>query len=268
MSNQSLKSIVGEHKTTVIIIAMALFLIELEIVAVFSARSGKQTSMQMVTQEGYVIYETKGSRLSNSDKHYFEKTFGPLENYTARLNSRQIPFPFRAWFVTATGIPIGAMLLFGFIFKACIVLFQGEIKQSDPSGSICPAEGTWLEKILVRFSRLNVFIIGFILFLLVLGYWVIPNLIVWLGHAGIAVLSTYKWVVLSIGGVATCIFIWIIYLRYLLAKKTIEQKIQVEKLRLQLELKSRGAVMPRLEYDPDGSAGAGDSTNGIMEIEQ
>jgi hypothetical protein len=163
---------------------------------------------------------------------------------------------------------VGAMLLFGFIFKACIVLFQGDIKQSDPSGNNCPEEGTWLEKALVRFSRLNIFIIGFVLFLLVLGYWVIPNLIVWLGHAGIAVLSTYKWVVLSLGGVATCIFIWIIYLRYLLAKKTIEQKIKVEKLRLQFELKNRGSIMPRLEYDSGQSEGAGESADGIIKIKQ
>ncbi len=246
----------GEHKTAVIIIAMALFLIELEIVAVFSAKSGNHASMQMITQEGYVIYETNGSRLSNSERHYFEKTFGPLGKYTARLNSRQIPFPFRAWFVAATGIPVGAMLLFGFIFKAYIVLFQGDIKQPNSSGNNGPEEGTWLEKILLRFSRLNIFIIGFVLFLLVLGYWVIPNIIVWLGHAGIAVLTTYKWVVLSFVAVATGIFLWVTYLRYLLAKKTIEHKGQLEKLRLQLEFKTRDAIMPRIEYDSDKSEGA------------
>ena len=73
MSNQSLKSTFVEHKTAVIIIAMALFLIELEIVAVFSAKSGNHASLQMISQEGYVIYETNGNRLSNSDRHYFEK---------------------------------------------------------------------------------------------------------------------------------------------------------------------------------------------------
>ncbi len=258
----------GEHKTAVIIIAMALFLIELEIVAVFSAKSGNHASLQMISQEGYVIYETNGSRLSNSDRHYFEKTFGPLEKYTARLNSRQIPFPFRAWFVAAIGIPVGAMLLFGFVFKACIVLFQGDIKQPNPSGNNGPEEVTWLEKIFVRFSRLNIFIIGFVLFLLVLGYWVIPNLIVWLGHAGIAVLTTYKWIVLSFVAVATGIFIWMIYLRYLLAKKTIEQKIQVEKLRLQLEFKNKGAIMPRIEYDAGKSEGAREGIACMMKIER
>ena len=72
------------------------------------------------------------------------------------------------------------------------------------------------------------------MFLAVLGYWVVPNLIVYVGKTGTGMLVRFKWVFLGLGAVMTGIFVWIIYLRYLLARKTIEQQGEVEKFRLQL----------------------------------
>ncbi len=236
----NLRSFISEHKTLLIIILVGLFLIELEIFALAVMKSGYKARLQVIDDSGNIIYETDGQNLSQFDKYYFEKTFGPLEKYKLRLDTRQIPFPFRAWFVAAIGIPVGAMLLFGFIIKAYIAIFHGELKgvkgTAEQDGSGSNASGRGLEAVLNRISRLNIFIIGFLVMTGVLSYWIIPNLIVYIGKTGIEVIIRYKWVFLSATLVVLFVGLWIIYLRYLLAKKSIETRAEVEKYRLRLSM--------------------------------
>ena len=92
---------------TFIIIAVALFLIEIEIFAVAAMKSGRKSWLQVMDQHGNIIHETDGNDLSDFNKYYFEKTFGPLDGYQVKLMTKEFPFPFRAWFVAAVGIPIG-----------------------------------------------------------------------------------------------------------------------------------------------------------------
>ena len=76
---KNVKNIIRENKTLFIIIAVSLFLLELEIFAVAVMKSGKKSWMQIVDTKGNVIHETDGDNLSEFNKYYFEKTFGPLE---------------------------------------------------------------------------------------------------------------------------------------------------------------------------------------------
>lgn len=251
MAHQRRTSILAEHRLVVIVIALGLFLLEMEVLAVFSAKSGKKASLQVLNGQGQVVYETDGNHLSSFDKYYFEKTFGPFEQFETRLLTTEVPFPFRAWFVAAVGIPVGVMLLFGFLVKAVAVLFFGEKPGPGPCQAPRPESGTRLEKGLARISRFNIFVIGFLMFLAVLGYWVVPNLIVYVGKTGTGMLVRFKWVFWGLGAVMTGIFIWIVYLRYLLARKTIEQQGEVEKFRLQLAFGRNDALPPRLGYDTE-----------------
>ena len=227
-------SLVRENKTLVIIITVGLFLVELQIFAVAAVKSGRKSWLQVFDQRGTVIYETDGTRLSDFNKYYFEKTFGPLENYDVKLVTREISFPFRAWFVAAVGVPIGAVLLFGFVFRAYMSLVNGEKATPSPNPTADGAE-TRLEQILDRVGRLNIFAMGFLAFIIVIAYWVLPNAVAHLGKAGFEALIRYKWVFLAVAAVLLAVVLWIIYLRYLLAKKTIESQAEVDKYRLQLE---------------------------------
>ena len=196
-----------------------------------------------------MIHETDGENLSEFNKYYFEKTFGPFENYEVRLLTEVIPFPFRAWFVAAVGIPVGVILLFSFVIRAYLALFYG----SDHPGSDPPEDQTVydskLEKILSRISRLNIFVIGFLIFMAVFAYWVVPNIIAYVGKVGIETFTRYKWIVLGVCAVFLGLAIWIIYLRFLLAKRSIQAQADVEKFRLQLEYDQQSLRMSELAYD-------------------
>jgi uncharacterized membrane-anchored protein YhcB (DUF1043 family) len=249
MPRKNIASLMREHKTLIIIIAVVLFLLELEIFALAAMKSGRKSWLQVVNAQGSVIHEADGGNLSQFNKYYFEKTFGPLEQYHFKLVTKEIPFPFRAWFVAAVGIPVGVILLFGFAVQAFRTLFYGQA-QEDEKTELPKAEYEHrIEKIIAGISRFNIFTIGFMVLLAVFCYWVIPNLIVYSGQLGIETLTRYKWIFLSIGIVFMGLIVWIIYLRYLLAKKTIESQTEIDKHRLQLEYNQSQPSRLQLEYD-------------------
>ncbi|MCB2149492.1 MAG: hypothetical protein KQI81_23630 [Deltaproteobacteria bacterium] len=248
MKTTHISNLIQENKTLFVIIIVGLFLLELEIFALAAMKSGRKSWLQVIDANGNVIHETSGSNLSEFNKYYFEKTFGPFENYQVRLETRENPFPFRAWFVAAIGIPVGAMLLFGFVVKAYVAIFHSSELHGDESKPTWePGYESRLESILIRISRMNIFIIGFLIFVGVISYWIIPNMITYIGRTGIDAIIRFKWVFIILGGVVAGLGVWIVYLRYLLAKKSIESHTEIEKHRLALEYKSQNSLPLRLD---------------------
>lgn len=255
MKTTRIGNLIQEHKTLFIIIIVGLFLLELEIFALAAMKSGRKSWLQVIDGDGHVIHETSGKNLSEFNKYYFEKTFGPFENYDVRLQTRENPFPFRAWFVAAIGIPVGAMLLFGFVVKAYVAIFHGSERSGDESKPAYePGYETRLESILFRISRMNIFIIGFLIFVGVISYWIIPNMIVYVGRTGIDAIIRFKWVFITLGAVVVGIGLWIVYLRYLLAKKSIESRTEIEKHRLALQYKAQHGLPLQLDT-PSANSG-------------
>jgi hypothetical protein len=251
---KNITSFMRENKTLFIIISVVLFLIELEIFAIAAMKSGRKSWLQVMDANGNVIHETDGNHLSEFNKYYFEKTFGPFEHYQVKLVTKDLPFPFRAWFASAVGIPVAAFLLFAFFVRAYQSLFLKEEKIPYETDSTKREYEYRFEKIIAAISRFNIFIIGFLVFLAVFLYWVIPNLIVYIGRTGTETIMRYKWIFLAVGIVFLGFFIWIIYLRYLLAKKTIDRQAEIDKYRLQLEYNKIDDRPPQLTYEQEDTS--------------
>lgn len=241
-----------EHKTLLIVISIGIVLLEVEIFAFAAMKTGRQSSLHILDQQGTLIHITDGDNLSTFNKYYFENTFGPLDQYQVHLVTKDRPFPFRAWFTAAVGIPIGTVLLFGFIVRAYLAIIQGDshTKESDANQSAFAAPRGRFMNIVNQTRQLNIFIIGLVIFLLSISYWIVPNAITYLGKIGLDTLVRYKEVFLTIIAVLTVIVLWIIYLRYLLAKKSIASQTEIQKYRLSLEWKSNHTPPNNLEYNP------------------
>ncbi|MBW1723877.1 MAG: hypothetical protein JRD87_11625 [Deltaproteobacteria bacterium] len=249
-------ALLREKRMLFIIILVVLFLIELQIFAVAAMKSGRKSWLQVLDTKGNVIHETDGQNLSEFNKYYFEKTFGPFEQYQVKMVTKDRPFPFRAWFVAAVGIPVGAMLLFAFFVRTYQSLFYKEEKMPhDPDSKEKEYEYRF-EKIIAAISRFNIFAIGFLIFLAVFLYWVIPDLIVYLGRVGTESVARYKWIFLSAAVIFLGLIIWMIYLRYLLAKKTIDSHTEIKKCRMQLEYDKTDHIPLQLDYDPEENSDA------------
>jgi hypothetical protein len=235
-----------ENKTLFIILAVGLFLVEVEIFAMAAMKSGRQATVQVQDRQNNVVYESRSSRLDAREKSEFENTFGPLSNYQVKLVTIQRPFPFRAWFAAAVGLPIGAVLLFGFFVKAYEALFFGGTRLSGDASRGHPESADRLDRLVGRVSRLNIFAIGGFVLLLAVGLFAVPHVLAEFGRHGVAVISKYRWVFLGIAAVVLMLVVWIIFLRFLLARKSIEAQADVEKYRLQLEMLGRAESLPQL----------------------
>jgi len=249
-------ALLRENRMLFIIILVVLFLIELEIFAVAAMKSGRKSWLQVFDAKGNVIHETDGQNLSEFNKYYFEKTFGPFEQYQVKMVTRDRPFPFRAWFVAAVGIPVGAMLLFAFFVRTYQSLFYKEEKMPHDIDLKEKEYEYRFEKIIAAISRFNIFAIGFLIFLAVFLYWVIPDLIVYLGRVGTETMTRYKWIFLSAAVIFLGLIVWMIYLRYLLAKKTIDSHMEIKKYRMQLEYDKTDHIPLQLDYDPEENSDA------------
>lgn len=223
-----------QNKALLITVAVLLFLVELQIFFIFSAKSGKKHTLQILNDSGAVIYQTDGEHLTQFKKYYFESTFGPFEKYKKKLVTRTEPFPFRAWFTTALGLPLGFTLLFAFIISAFSAL-SGQ-KQKEPratrNGDVEP-KGK-VDQFLAQISRMNIFMLGLGVFLVVLAFWLLPNLVSVIGQTGLELIDRYRWFFAIAAISILSIFAWFIYLRYLLAKKALEAETHIREHQLNL----------------------------------
>lgn len=255
MKPSPITKLLQEHKALFTIVVVGLFLLELEIFALAIMHSGKKSVLQVIDHQGQVIHESSGNNLSDFNRPNFEKVFGPLDNYTLQLNKHDVPFPFRAWFVAAVCIPIGAMMLFAFVVKGYLVIFHGEkvekLADQDSGPVNDSVNETTLESTLNRISRMNIFNIAFLVFIGGISYWIIPNAFTYLGHIGFDFFVQYEWVFFVALGIAVFVCLWIIYLRYLLAKKSIQSQTELQKHRISLEYNARTDEPLQLEGPSD-----------------
>ena len=249
MGSKSWSDHLQEHRMLLVIIVAVFFVVELEIFFLATTRSGHQSYMQVMDDSNEVVYEVKGSTMTNFNKYYFENTFGPFENYRVKLVSKEIPFPFRAWFSAAVGIPLGMVLLLAFILKAVMTFIRGDEDKDGVSSKNREEGGDRIDNIFFRISRFNIFILGFLALAAVLLYWIIPNLITFLARAGIETIVDFKWFFVALVTAIFALFAWFMYMKYRLAQKSMEVQTEIRKYELKLEYMERSGNMNALDYD-------------------
>lgn len=241
-------SIIKGHRTVFVAIAVVLLLLELGIFAVAALQSGEHYKLQFWDKNGDLIYETDGKNLNDFNVYQFRVTHGPVQNYTRKLVKTDIPFPFRAWFVAAFAIPLGMFLFFAFILKAYEALFYGEAEQGDVPESKRSQYQTRLERVIGGVHSFNIFMIAVVAFLAVIAYWILPNLLIYVGEVSLETIMRFKWVILLAGLLAFGLLAWVIYLKYLLAKKSMDSQVDIDKHRLELEYKYNPKAQLQLEH--------------------
>jgi hypothetical protein len=223
-------------------------------------QSGDHSKIQVLNNHDEVIYESDENKLYQFDRYYFEKNFGPLENYKKRRLDIENSFPFRGWMISAIGIPVGFMLVLGFIFKTWAVFFRGEkpvYENNNRNGTnerISPSNR--FEQIIVMVSNMNIFVLGFFIVAALFLYWVLPDMIMFISRMGLETIIRFKWFFIGVFLTIAGLFSWFIYLRYLLARKAIESRTEIEKIKLQIihETDNEEIARKLLTMDRDGKA--------------
>lgn len=216
------------HNRNIIFVIIFIFLLEGFILISAFSQAGDRKSLQIIDRNDQVIYEINGEHLSEFDKYYFENTFGSLDIYRKKLIIKNEPFPFRPWLTAAAGLPLFLILLSAFAVKAYQSLFIAKLSnvdsaEKDPEAMECNVVSGYIR----MFERLDIFAIGFIILLAIFLYWVIPSLFTYISKTSIEFIINYKWFFIVASAFAAGTILWIIYLRYLLASKTIESQKEI-----------------------------------------
>ena len=270
-NNETISSKIGQHKNILIILMVGFFIFELQLFAVTMMKSGRNAQLHIFNNSGELIFETNNEKLNKVDRYYFEKTFGPLKEYKKKLIVKNIPFPFRAWFTAAIGFPFGTVLIIAFIYKAYFALIlSASDKDIDLSKKHNPSKDDAFEddafeddddfeekletrffKILHKFENMNIFIIGFLVFIFVISYWIFPNAISFIVEIVADFIDRYRWFFLCTLLISIAIFIWIIYLKYRLAQKNIDAQVELRKYQYKLQLEQGLENKPQLGYNAE-----------------
>lgn len=236
------------HKILAIAVIVLLFL-ELAIYLGAAGQVGRESWVMVYDKQGNRIYETPGEVMTSYEKLVFEETFGPLDNYRVAVESKHEPFPFRGWLATAVGAPVGLVLLLAFVVRAYLALMSGDDEteeEASENGLSSSRSGAFTGSFFDIFRRLSVFHLGFLAVIVVLALWLVPNLAVDFSKAAVAIVLKFKWFFLGVSVFFGSLVVWLIYLRYRLSQKMLDDRLELEKFqlekRLTLEQQGRKAI--------------------------
>jgi len=245
------------HQKLVLTVSVLIFLfLELLIYLAAASQSGQKSRIVISDGSGARVYETPGSVLTSYEKLVFENNFGPLANYQIRVDSENLPFPFRAWLSAAVGIPVGLILLVAFIVRAYLSLLHGDESHEEQAAEIAAGPQHRFGSFVHLIRSVSIFHLGFLVLLAVLVLWMVPNLVHDFGKLSLQAVREFRWFFLGLAVFLAGLVVWIIFLRYRLSRQMLDNQLDLEKFRVQqqllLEAKSP-QLLPRPANDAEES---------------
>jgi len=235
----------GKYPKLVLAIgAISLLLLELGILVAVYSQSGLKSRVSVLDSSGTKIYESSGPALSAYEKMTFENNFGSLRYYTTQIDSQTVPFNYRAWILLAVGMPIGLILMLFFMTQVWLILLNGSPKEETPEQKESSKAGfnTFLS-VSRNFSIVGV---GFTIVTSMLVLWLIPSILSDLAKSFFGAVKDYPWFFIGVSVFVGGLLVWVIYLRYRLSRQMLQNQIEIEKYRMQMQLKLDQNPVPHL----------------------
>lgn len=226
----------NRHQKTILAVSVLIFLVLELLIYMAAAGQAGQKSRVIVTdpKTEAKVYEASGTALTSYERMVFENNHGPLQNYSVRIDTRELPFPFRAWVSAAVGVPVGLTLLVAFLVKVYLLLLYGDDKRKGEGEPETPSEAAGRFGSLYRsLHQVSVFHIGFAVLVCVLLLWMIPNLVENLAKVSMSAVREYRWFFLGASVFLAVVILWVIYLRYRLSRQMLENQLDLEKFRVE-----------------------------------
>lgn len=233
------------QKIILTVSVLAFLVLELLIYLAAASQAGQKSRVVITDRNGAIKYETPGTSLTSYEKMTFENTFGPLENFQLQIQTESQPFPFRAWVSAAVGIPVGLVLLVSFVVKVYLSLLYGDEK-SKMEHTSDSSKTSRFGSLFQAFNGFSIFHVGFILVIGVLLLWMVPNFLGDFARISIITIREFKWYFLGASVFIAFLVTWVIFLRYRLSKKMLENQLDLEKFRVEKQMLIQAESPPLL----------------------
>jgi hypothetical protein len=234
-------------KLVLAISVLLLLVLELTVYIAASSQSGLRSRIVIADVNGTKVYESTGTALTAYEKMVFESNFGSLRNYSTHVESETVPFPYRSWILLSIGIPLGLILLLYFLVRVWLILLNGD--HGEKPADISSTQGkAGFQSFLSASRHISILHVGFVIVLAVLSLWLIPSFLGEVVGSCFAAVREYQIFFLGFSVFAGAFLTWIVYLRYKLSKRMLDNQMEIEKYRIQTNLLGQNPDLNRLEH--------------------
>ena len=210
--------------------------LEILILLTFSSASGEWSMIEVKDKLGNVVHQARGASVADLDRWYFEKSHGNLSNYDIGVTTINKPFPVRAWVCASIGVPIVLMLLLSYLVKIYLALLQGNGAQTGEGALVAYRNRHSLLTWAMFLGSHSVYYLGALIGVAALTFWMVPSFLADLFATSLSIVQESKWPILGPVLFLAVLGIWVVYLRYRLSRRMMDHQFNLERYRLNLEL--------------------------------
>lgn len=243
MSEKKLRELVENHVPGLFLIMSIFALIEFGILMVCMVYSSNQDMVKIYNPNKDLVYED-AYNLSYITE--FKKIYG-IENFkeegfvVTRLGIEN-KFPTRAWIALSVCVPLVLILFVVFIVKVFADVFHSKKEnetENKKNGQASDFEETKFEKLFSTLGRLNIYSLGSTVILIAFLYWMVPDLLVYLGKISYQTISELKWIILGLVLFGGAYMIIKAFLSYKTKNEIIKQQADIQKNRDRLVIEAK-----------------------------
>ena len=243
MSEQWMRKLVEKRVPGLFYIILIFAVVEFGILMICVVSAANQTLVRVFDADSTMVYEDIYSANALTE---FKQVSG-IQNFKDEgfVVTRVLvdnTFPTRAWIALSICVPLGLILFVVFVVRVYEDLFHLRKKQPEPGTEINREFGfeeTRFEKLFSTLGRLNIYALGATVIVSAFLYWMVPDLLVYLGKISFQTISELKWVLLCLVLLGGAYFICKIYLAYKTKMNIIHQQAEIQKNRDRLAIEAR-----------------------------
>lgn len=243
MSGKKLIDLIDQHVPGLFFIIFTFAAIELGILVICAGYSGNQHILKIYNPESELIYEDV---YDESHINEFKAISGISnfreEGYVLAREAVDNKFPTRAWIALSISVPLVLVLFVAFIVKVFTDVFHAKKESKKEGGKhtlYADFEETKFEKVFSTLGRLNIYSLGATVILMAFLFWVVPDVLQYLGAASLHTISEFKWIFLGAIAFAAAFIVFKAWLSYKTKNEIIRQQAEIQKHRDRLVIEAK-----------------------------
>lgn len=243
MSEQRLKKLIEKQVPGLFYIIFIFAMVEFGILMICVVSAANQTLVKVYDQDSAIVYEDiySADALAEFKHIYGIKNFKD-EGFVVTRVLVDNKFPTRTWIALSICIPLALILFVVFVIRVYEDVFHLKKNQPESGTSDNPEfdfEETKFEKLFSTLGRLNIYSLGATIIVTAFLYWMVPDLLVYIGKISYQTISQLKWVLLCMVLLGGIYFIIKAFLSYKTKIKILQQQSDIQKNRDRLAIEAR-----------------------------
>jgi NADH:ubiquinone oxidoreductase subunit 5 (subunit L)/multisubunit Na+/H+ antiporter MnhA subunit len=243
VSEKKLREMIEKNVPGLLIILSVFAIIEFGILIVCVLYSSNQDVVKIYNANSEIVYEDSYNLIYINE---FKKLSGiknfKKEGYVVTRIGVDNKFPTRSWIALSICVPLVLVLFIVFIVRVFEDVFHSK-KEEEPDDKKANEElafdETKFEKLFSTLGRLNIYSLGSTIIVGAFLYWMVPDLLLYVGKISYQTVTELKWVLLAVILFLGVYVLLKVYLSYKTKTEIIKQQAHIQQNRDALAIEAK-----------------------------